>query len=745
VAAKVVVFQGMGGCGKSQLALEYCERAQSDRRFGAIFWIDATSPKTVAQSYTLLAETILKVKTDGANEETNIRAVLQAMGTWTMPWLLVFDNFDEPKAFDKRPIKDFFPRGEAGSILVTSRHAASKALGHIITVTNMLEKEALELLFRRSGYERQNDENVAEGMMVVKRLGYFALAIDQAGAYISARCIGFHLFMDHYNNRREKVLKEIPDLWDYRRKKNETEAEQLLSVATTWELSYEQIRGDKDTRERKELILNLAAFFDNKSISEELFETDCGIQGEEVARSVGINVPVWDKYEFLDMIAELHNLSLIQSLDGKATIVSFTLHPVVQDLIILRLSSDARHMLTVIATMILSEYVKTQGARTTTFLEKQTVLSHLTSALDNDKNYLRQGTSLGQGHLKIPAVHFAVFCYVQGRYNEAYALSGKALLEPDNEPGLEHSDILLMAHIQADFHARQGDYFRAETLYNQTLMTQREKLGTNHPDILMSTGRLALLYRDWGRYCEAETLLKEALTSLKKQLGPDDHDTLLTAQHLASVYEVQGQYNEAEMLYKEVLTAMEKEPKSEYQSIDISILISDLQRIYIQQRRYDEAESILTLSLRDQEIQLGPEHMCIPETYYDLGRLYQCQHRHDEAEKFYERALRGVEKLFGPEHIRTQLTMSRLLENRKILQVESILQDWRNLSQLQSETLQFQLEILQTKSEILQEEYNFHQIKSELLQTKRELLQTKSKLLQAEHNHSVATFFKLCS
>ncbi|KAI9869902.1 MAG: hypothetical protein M1830_004948, partial [Pleopsidium flavum] len=240
VDAKVVILLGMGGCGKSQLALEYCGRAERDERFSVIFWVDASSPATVTQSYTVIAEAIAKDRTAATNPEANIRIVLDIMSMWPMPWLLVFDNFDEPKAFDKKPIKDYFPRGKKGLILITSRHAASESLGHTITVTSMLESEALELLYCRSRYET-SEANDAEGKRIVRRLGYLALAIDQAGAYISARTMDFQSFMDHYNNRRKEVLNETPDLWDYRRRKNETEAEQSLSVATTWELSFEQI------------------------------------------------------------------------------------------------------------------------------------------------------------------------------------------------------------------------------------------------------------------------------------------------------------------------------------------------------------------------------------------------------------------------------------------------------------------------------------------------------------------------
>ena len=79
-------------------------------------------------------------------------------------------------------------------------------MGHTITVTDMLEKEALQLLYCRSEYET-NDANDAEGKRIIRRLGYLALAIDQAGAYILARTIKFQSYIDHYNNRREEVLK----------------------------------------------------------------------------------------------------------------------------------------------------------------------------------------------------------------------------------------------------------------------------------------------------------------------------------------------------------------------------------------------------------------------------------------------------------------------------------------------------------------------------------------------------------
>ena len=140
VTAKVVVLRGMGGCGKSQLALDFCQRAHDDKRFTAIFWIDATSPNTVAQSYTTIAQEISKEKINPADPEANIHLVKKIFGTWTAPWLLVFDSFDDPEAFVEKPLNSYFPQGKNGLIILTSRHADSERLGDSVSVSDMLEE-----------------------------------------------------------------------------------------------------------------------------------------------------------------------------------------------------------------------------------------------------------------------------------------------------------------------------------------------------------------------------------------------------------------------------------------------------------------------------------------------------------------------------------------------------------------------------------------------------------------------------
>jgi hypothetical protein len=77
------------------------------------------------------------------------------------------------------------------------------------------------------------------------------------------RTLDFDLFLEHYNKRGEEVLNETPGLWDYKRRlKSSEEIETKLTVFTTWELTFNLITGDQKSRDDKDHILTLAAFFD---------------------------------------------------------------------------------------------------------------------------------------------------------------------------------------------------------------------------------------------------------------------------------------------------------------------------------------------------------------------------------------------------------------------------------------------------------------------------------------------------
>src|SRR5882672_7746937 len=143
---RIVVLLGMGGIGKTQLALRYCEYVKSSRKYQAVFWLDASSQNTLCLSMEAIAKKLLPGQIFNANEAVPI--VRGLLSGWSDRWLLVFDNLDDPA--DLNDIRNFFPDSNYGSILITSRCSGSEELGDVIKVDKMEDNEGLQLLFRTS-------------------------------------------------------------------------------------------------------------------------------------------------------------------------------------------------------------------------------------------------------------------------------------------------------------------------------------------------------------------------------------------------------------------------------------------------------------------------------------------------------------------------------------------------------------------------------------------------------------------
>jgi tetratricopeptide (TPR) repeat protein len=627
-AYKLVVLRGMGGCGKSQLALDFCQRGHVDGRFTAIFWIDASSPNTVAQSYAIIAQAISKDQINSMDAEVNTHLVRTILGTWTAPWLLVFDNFDDPNAFSHHPLKSYFPQGQNGFILITSRHADSERLGYSIPVSTMLESEAMQLLFLSSKRE-QNDGNIAEGKKIIKRLGYLALAVDQAGAYIKGR-IQFSAFLDHFEHRREEIMRKTPTVWDYHRKSNKAEAENSLSVATTWELSLDLLTADSPTAlESIRHLLFLGAFFSRYNISEELFRASYESHMLPWTATF-INEGSWDSYRYLDAVTELRNLSLIQESNNQAYDTSFSLHPLIQDWIKLRLSPQDRQAYTVESMQLLFHYMQSQVVHTTV-QTRQTTISHVEVALENDRVYLGSDTQLGEYSLEGPTLAFAGVLNQHGRFKEAMMLYERLLEDREKRLSPNHPEILKILSYLANVHTNLGWIEKAEQEYNR-VRTEREKWpGPEHIDTLGTMQNLAVIYAKQNRYEEAKQLVEKVRQGKEKFLSPEHPDALKAAHNLAIVYYQLGRYPDAILLNEKVLKAR-AEHLGEHDPLTLGTM-QQLALAYNYQRRYEDAELLYQKALESLEEHFGWDYPDTMTVACNLADFYKQQSRYEDAQR----------------------------------------------------------------------------------------------------------------
>ena len=541
---ETVVLLAMGGAGKTQLALEVCRQAEQSSRFAAVIWVDASSPMSVIRSYKIIAQKILKQKAYSLDDEGTIRLQIQdELRGWDQQWLMVFDNYDNPRAFQGHSIRDYLPSGRSGRILFTSRHQDSARLGHKIDTSTMTENESLELLLQRPPL---NEDEFIHGRKIVSTLGHLALAIDQAGAYIRARSLNLKEFIQHYHDRKEVVLREIPDEWEYSRAINDEQMETRLRIFTTWELSFNQISGQEREVQDKEHFLTLAAFFDAGNVSERYLQAYFDRSNPDWMRIFSSNER-WDSYKLGDVLFEFQKLSLLQTQSRMNGCHFISIHPVICDWIKLRKTYSVQQEFATEITTALTNYLEDTDVDLLSLETRLETARHIDSCILSDRK-LSHSSSPILDSLPKSIFHFADFYLYQGRYIEADGLYRRALCVSTEKLGSIDLDTLVVRQNLAIALSRQGQYDEAERLYEPILVEMEMRYGEAHTETLRAVRNLGLNYVRQGRYDEAERSLKRALKGNEESLDLMDIDTMRTVENLAAVYNKQGRYDEAETL-----------------------------------------------------------------------------------------------------------------------------------------------------------------------------------------------------
>lgn len=200
-------------------------------------------------------------------------------------------------------------------------------------------EEAVTLLLKRSKILKPTDSDIEDARCITEQLGCLALAIEQAGAYISARQLTLQEYIELLQCQRNELLKYPVQLGSYQR-----------SVFATWEVSFRQI--ERDSKLAAKLLL-LLSFLDPAEINQCMLVRGCqpqrrwGAAGEvcdyspsEAGVDNGIIELVTNRIVFDDAIQKLREFSLIQrnyDVQGKR---SFSLHPLVQDCVAYRVSEE---------------------------------------------------------------------------------------------------------------------------------------------------------------------------------------------------------------------------------------------------------------------------------------------------------------------------------------------------------------------------------------------------------------------
>ena len=672
-ATRQVATHGLGGVGKSQLAVEYAWRWASS--YSRVIWVQAETPQTLGRDFDALADHLRLFPGDKPPEQAAVIAAVRRHLEENPGWLLVFDNVPEPRA-----VEHAAPRA-GGEVIFTSRYTAWGQYAASLRVDVWPPEEAGEFLLERlgaKGTEQDAPERLAAAQ-VAHELGGLPLALEHAAAYCEQSGLTLADYLPLFRARRLELLR--PEALGG--------GSEMVTVTTTYDLALERIRHDEQGPEAAGLF-TLCAFFAPDRIPLGMIREGAEYLGEPLSASLK------DELKVNKGVATLLRYSLVAAEGGGAERV-LTVHRLVQEVIRERLRQDEKDRWIAAALKIInrafpfdSDDVRTwpacvrlaphafavlglaepreiEPAVTARLLNELGVYSWSRAEYPTAEPLFRRALAifekaLGPNHPETATSlnNLALLHDAQGRYPEAEPLHQRALAIREKALGLDHPQTATSLNNLAELYRAQGRYLEAEPLYRRALAIREKALGPDHPWTATSLNSLAELYRAQGRYAEAEPLYQRALAIQEKALGPGHPWTATSLNNLALLYCAQGRYAEAEPPYQRALAIQEKALGPDHPWTATSL--NNLAGLYCAQGRYPEAKPLYQRALAVREKALGLDHPDTANSINNLAGLYRAQGRHPEAEPLYQHALAISERALGPDHPSTAQSLNNLAD-----------------------------------------------------------------------------------
>ncbi|KFA81514.1 hypothetical protein S40288_09942 [Stachybotrys chartarum IBT 40288] len=676
---------GLGGCGKTALALELAYRTREQQPARATFWVPAVTRESFEQAYREIG-TLLRIP-GIADDQADVKQLVKARLSDESfgQWLIIVDNADDTSVLldpldeesDANRLIDYLPHSRKGSIVFTTRTrkaAIALAGSKVIELGKLNVREAKEVLGKRLLQKGllEDDEIVHQ---FLETLTFLPLAIIQAVAFINENGISLSEYILIFRNSEEEatelLTEDFNDPGRYRDTKN--------PVATTWHISFNQIQEqDKLAAE----YLSFMACTTGESIPASLLLPG-GSRLERTKATGTLKAYAFiterqSQEERRDQVQEHLEAFNVHALVHRATRNWLREHnqwDIWTEKALARLvevlpfgGHDEREIWTAYlphATYVVDvPEVRDTEARMS-LLDR---IGHCEQTLGQYKAVERacqqllerQGKVLGEEHPStlISMGNLALAYSNQGRWKEAEELEVQVMETFKRVLGEEHPDTLMGMANLASIYQNQGRWKEAEELFVQVVETFKRVLGEEHPSTLTTMGNLASTYRSQGRWKEAEELEVQVVETRKRVLGEEHPDTLTTMGNLASTYSSQGRWKEAEELFVQVVETRKRVLGEEHPNTLTTM--GSLASTYSHQGRWKEAEELFVQVVETRKRVLGEEHPSTLTTMGNLASTYRSQGRWKEAEELNMQVMETRKRVLGEEHPDTLISMANL-------------------------------------------------------------------------------------
>jgi serine/threonine protein kinase/Tfp pilus assembly protein PilF len=611
---------GLGGMGKTQVAIEYAFRYQAN--YQAVLWAKADTAETLLAEFASIAG-LLRLQQAEHDQQRDADAAKHWLATHS-GWLLILDNVD-----DLTVVNEFIPREGVGHILLTTRSLATGTLAQNIELEKMGPDEGALFLLRRAKILAQNDEldgaysaDIIEAKDIVQVMDGLPLALDQAGAYIEETACSLFDYLRRYRQQHSTLL----DL----RGESASASTHPEPVATTWLLSFENVEHANPLAAE---LLKLCAFFDADGIPGDLLSS--AVEGLEEPLQTLTNSPaVLDR-----AIATLRRFSLIRR---NADTDMLTMHRLVQTILKDRMSAEEQRLLAERAVRAVNR-IFPEGDQVASWPLCQRYMPNVRACLPLIESW----------HMTFPEAarlldQAGLYLLEHAQYTQARILFQKALTMREEMVGPEHTDVAESLSNLAGPFLYQGMYAQAEPLFERSLAIRLRIQGPRHPDVAVALNNLALLYNQQGKYSQAEPLFHQALAIWKEAQGLAHADIACTLNNLALLYQVQEKFALAEQFYRQAITIWEQIRGPIHP--DVATGLNNLAMLLHRLGKYSQAESLFQRVLEIREKTLGAEHPATAHGLHYLAKVHQSQWKYAEAEILFKHALHIRKRSLGTEH-----------------------------------------------------------------------------------------------
>ncbi len=514
-------ISGLGGIGKTRLALEYAWRHADD--FTAFLFASANTPDALETNLARLSapDALDLADYKSGKQDEQLAAVIRWLQQ-NKDWLLILDNVDTPEA--AAAVQKFVASFSGGHVLITSRLTQWGRGIQLLSLDVIPVADAVDFLLAfTQGQRAARPDDAGQAEVLSARLGCLPLALTHAAAYIGYYAIGFGDYLAEFERNLARVL----EYHDHMVIEYETEPEKagmVKTVATTFFISFDRLGP------LEKAILRAASFLAPAPIPLVIFEQApeelqallklwCEESGEEPAEK-----PV------RDAVAELARFSLVTRGDG-----TFSVHRMVQ-------------------------------------------------AVQRDRLGQAALIRWAEGAVRLvnrafPYVEFSNWSLCEQLIPHAQACAG--FIE---RLDLQLSEAARLLNKSGFYLKARAQYAAAEPLYRQALKIDERSFGPEHPDVAINLNNLAQLLQDTNRLAEAEPLMARVVTIFEKSLGENHPNVAIALNNLATLLQDTNRLVEAEPLMRRALKIDEQSFGSEHPDVardlnNLALLLQDTNRL----------------------------------------------------------------------------------------------------------------------------------------------------------------------